>query len=190
MAVNNPVTHWAGATATLHSETPSFLCHQAAQGPGPVTKPEHIAAHCHVHPCLPSLPHGSSSACFIFQPTLYNFPRKWGNYIQTQPRPRLRSKVLVHLRHSCHPVLQKVPHKHARPRSPGRASPSQGRPQRASSQISRRKIKKRCRLRAFYGAALRNKGRRANQSDQYLPKPWFYTLPQPMESTKAWRSEM
>lgn len=48
----------------------------------------------------------------------------------------------MHLRHSCHPVLHKVPHKHARPRSPGRASPSQGRPQRASSQISRRKIKK------------------------------------------------
>lgn len=34
MAVNksNAVTHWAGAAATLHPVTPSFLWHQAARG--------------------------------------------------------------------------------------------------------------------------------------------------------------
>lgn len=46
MAVNksNPLSHWAGATATLHPVTPHFIRHQAAQGarprlPGPVNRP-------------------------------------------------------------------------------------------------------------------------------------------------------
>lgn len=71
MAVNksNPVTHWAGATATLHPMTPSFLWQKAAQGPGPINKHGYNTPHCPIHLCLPILPHGSRSAWFIFQLT-------------------------------------------------------------------------------------------------------------------------